>query len=219
MIEMTTFAARLFPQREGFGITGDVPTRDNNPGDLRHAPGAMHSPGDPDGIAKFATVEDGWSALDRQLALYASRGMTVQQAVYVFAPPSENDSAASLDFICKGLGCFPTTPMSTVLKLGDTSWQTNQVQPPAAGSPPISSLGAPSSVKPPPKSLWQSVTSILKPRSPPSLPQQSPPSATPSVPISSPTKVNDMSTPNPILVAAAPVLIQAIQDLQTAINT
>ena len=109
---MTTLAARLFAQREGFGKAGAVPTRDNNPGDLRHAPGASHEPGNPDGIGSFKTVAAGWAALDRQLALYASRGLTVQQAVYQFAPPSENDSAAYLAYICQGLNCQASTPMS-----------------------------------------------------------------------------------------------------------
>src|SRR5208282_4855431 len=115
---MTTLAARLFAQREGFGKAGALPTRDNNPGDLRHAPGASHEPGNPDGIASFKTVAEGWAALDRQLSLYAERGLTLQQAVYRFAPPSENDSTAYLQFICKGLNCPAQTPMAAVIKVG-----------------------------------------------------------------------------------------------------
>lgn len=108
--------AQLISQQEGFGILGDLPTRQNNPGDLRHAPGEVHT-GDPNGIGSFDTAADGFAALERQLQLYALRGLTLQEAVYEFAPPSENDSAAYLAFVCKGLGCDPDTPMSEALQL------------------------------------------------------------------------------------------------------
>jgi hypothetical protein len=111
--------ATLFAQREGFGIAGAVPTRDNNPGDLRHAPGAQHAPNDPDGIGKFDTIIEGWAALERQLELYASRGLSLEQAVFSFAPPSENDSQAYLDFITQRLPAAPDTPMRDALSIGD----------------------------------------------------------------------------------------------------
>jgi Transglycosylase SLT domain len=94
-------------------------------------------------------------------------------------------------------------------------------QPPVDGSQPTSSSVAPSLAKPPPKSLWQSVTGIFRP-SVQNFPQPLPPSAMPSPPISFPTnlsKENSMSTPNPILTAAAPTLITAIQLIQAALNT
>lgn len=42
--------ATLIAKREGFGIPGALPTRQNNPGDLRHANGESHDPADPNGI-------------------------------------------------------------------------------------------------------------------------------------------------------------------------
>lgn len=108
--------AEAFAKREGFGIAGDMPTRDNNPGDLRHAPTEQHAPGDPDGIGFFATAEEGWAALERQLLLYADRGMTVAQAVATFAPPADhNDTSAYLDFVCQYVGCQPGTLVSQAL--------------------------------------------------------------------------------------------------------
>lgn len=106
--------ARLIAQQEGFGLTGALPTRSNNPGDLEHAPGEVHDTDSP--VGSFATAQAGWDALQRQLELYASRGMTVQQAVYTFAPPSENNSAAYLKYVCDGLGCTPDTLVSEVLE-------------------------------------------------------------------------------------------------------
>jgi hypothetical protein len=98
---------------------------------------------------------------------------------------------------------------------------------PPVGSPAASSLPAASSVKLPPKSLWQSATSILRPRSPPNSPQPSLLSVTQPLHISSPIHSEvSMSTPNPTspapsaaLVAASPFLKILLGDLKVAVNT
>ncbi len=46
--------------------------------------------------------------------------MTVQQAIYEFAPPTENDTENYLAFVCKGLGCTPGTLMSDALAIPAT---------------------------------------------------------------------------------------------------
>lgn len=97
--------AQLIAKREGFGIPGALPTRSNNPGDLEHAPGEMHNTDSP--VGEFLTAQAGWDALDNQLQKYAERGLTIQDMVEIYAPPSENDTDAYLDFICSGLGCQP----------------------------------------------------------------------------------------------------------------
>jgi hypothetical protein len=112
--------AQLIAQEEGFGIPGTLPTRDNNPGDLRHSPHSFHAVDAPDSIGAIDTIEDGWDDLQRQLQLYADRGLTLQQAIYEFAPPNENNSAAYLQFVCAGLGCTPDTPVSQALLIGAT---------------------------------------------------------------------------------------------------
>jgi hypothetical protein len=109
--------AKDIAAEEGYGIAGDVPTRNNNPGDLRHSPHSAHSPTDPNGIGQIDTPADGWADLEEQLERYAARGLTLQQAIYEFAPPSENNSAAYLNFVCAGLGCSPDTLVSTALTL------------------------------------------------------------------------------------------------------
>lgn len=100
---------------EGFNVQGSVPNRDDNPGDLRHSPHSEHAPDDPNGIGKIDSVSDGWADLERQLQLYAHRGLTVRDAIAEFAPPTENDTSNYLAFICTGLGCDPDTPMSQAL--------------------------------------------------------------------------------------------------------
>lgn len=109
--------AQLIAQEEGYGIPGDVPTRDNNPGDLRHSPHSFHTLEAADAVGEIDTPADGWADLERQLELYAQRGLTLAQAIYEFAPPTENNSAAYLQFICVGLGCSADTPMTQALAI------------------------------------------------------------------------------------------------------
>jgi hypothetical protein len=84
------------------------------------------------------------------------------------------------------------------------------------------SSSVPSSASSSAKSLFSRVTSIFRSRQLQPLALPSADSLPPFVPISSPTsqpKETSVSTPNPILIAAAPTLIQGVQLLQTAINT
>ena len=109
--------ARLIAQEEGYGVPGTIPTMDDNPGDLRHSPHSFHTSSAPDSIGKIDTPQDGWADLERQLQLYAQRGLTLQEAIYEFAPPAENNSQAYLDFICRGLGVPSSTSVSDALEI------------------------------------------------------------------------------------------------------
>lgn len=109
--------AQLIAREEGFGIPGTVPTRDKNPGDLRHSPHSSHEGEGSNDIGIIGSANDGWADLERQLQLYGARGLTLRQAVYEFAPPIENNSEQYLNFVCQGLGCSPDTPVSDALKI------------------------------------------------------------------------------------------------------
>ena len=112
-----TLLAQLIARQEGFYVTGSIPNRNMNPGDLRHAPGEDHPELAPNSVGSFESVDLGWAALERQLSLYASRGLTVGQAIGEFAPPVENDTDSYLKFVCDGLGCTPETLMSNALSI------------------------------------------------------------------------------------------------------
>lgn len=114
-----TLLARLIAKEEGFGIPGAVPTRDNNPGDLRHSPHSSHAGEGSNDIGIIDTPEDGWADLERQLQLYASRGLTLREMIVnYYAPANENNSGAYLNFICKGLGeISPDTLVSEALNI------------------------------------------------------------------------------------------------------
>jgi hypothetical protein len=110
--------AQLIAKEEGFGIPGAVPTRDNNPGDLRHSPNSSHDGEGSNDIGIIDSVSDGWADLERQLQIYADHSMTLRAAIYAFAPPEENDSERYLNFICEGLGnVSPDIPVSQALEI------------------------------------------------------------------------------------------------------
>jgi hypothetical protein len=113
--------AQLIAQEEGFNVPGSIPNRSNNPGDLRHSPHSFHNAVSPDSIGQIDTPQDGWADLERQLELYAQRGLTLQQAIYEFAPPTENNSGGYLAFVCRGLGVSSDTLVSQALQIPDDS--------------------------------------------------------------------------------------------------
>ena len=113
-----TRAAQLFAHSEGFGIPGAIPTIRHNPGDLRHAPHTSHVGIGPNDIGIEPNDDAGWADLERQLQLFADRGMTIREAVYVYAPPGDNNpTEAYLNTICTRLGLGPETPMSIALTI------------------------------------------------------------------------------------------------------
>jgi hypothetical protein len=109
--------AELIAREEGYGIPGALPTRNDNPGDLRHSAHSFHSPDAPDAIGEIDTPTDGWNDLVRQLDLYAGRGLTVAQAIYEWAPPNENNTPAYLSYIVNGLGVSSDTLLSSALTI------------------------------------------------------------------------------------------------------
>jgi hypothetical protein len=112
-----TRLARLIAEEEGFFVPGTIPARRHNPGDLRHSPHSSHDGIGPDAIGAIPNDELGWEDLERQLKLYAERGMTLRQCIAEYAPPSENDTSGYLAMVCTGLGLDPDDLVSEALKI------------------------------------------------------------------------------------------------------
>lgn len=114
---MTLFV-KLCATEEGFWKSGTVPNRDNNPMDLRHSPHSQH-PGDPNAIGVIDTVTDGFADAERQAQLWADHGLTLKDAIYMLAPPNENNTEAYLDFVVNGFSGLVNadTPMNRVLEI------------------------------------------------------------------------------------------------------
>src|ERR1700747_3107226 len=75
----------------------------NNPGDLRYAgeAGATNE----GGFASFKTLAEGIAASNKQLNLYASKGInTIDQIISKWAPPNENNTAAYKAYVSKVVG-------------------------------------------------------------------------------------------------------------------
>jgi hypothetical protein len=65
--------ARGIARGEGFLVSGSLPQRSNNPGDLTKSFGnAVTGVANKEGVLIFATVQDGWNALYSQLGLIFS---------------------------------------------------------------------------------------------------------------------------------------------------
>ena len=85
----------------------------NNPGNLRFAgqEGAVKGEG---GFAKFPSPEVGVKALNRQIALDASRGHSLESFINKFAPPTENNTKQYIAQAVKTLGYPANTPIADI---------------------------------------------------------------------------------------------------------
>jgi hypothetical protein len=123
---------------EGWYELGSRPRRNNNPGDLEwgkeaKAFGALRGDvvdpngfGGYSGFAVFYTAKIGMQAHQRWLSVPAKfdaagdliggyLGATVQKAVYRYAPPAQNDSAAYLAGLCQNADVTPSTVLTIAL--------------------------------------------------------------------------------------------------------
>jgi hypothetical protein len=110
--------AELISKEEGFGIPGAIPTLRHNPGDLRHSPHSSHEGEGSNDIGIIDSDANGWADLERQLRLYASRGLTLRQMIVdYYAPEGENNSERYLAYVCQGLGVSDSTLVSKALEI------------------------------------------------------------------------------------------------------
>jgi hypothetical protein len=88
--------------------------------------------GKPRDWAAWPTEAQGEQAIANLLGVYASSnpGMTVQQAVFKYAPPSENNSALYASNLAEWTGIPTDTPLASVLSGGPL----NPTRPPAAAT-------------------------------------------------------------------------------------
>lgn len=106
--------ASAIAQSEGFfAPQNDLPKTNHNPGDLRGTP--LPRKKDAHGFVVFLDDKEGWMGLVTQLMLYALRGMTLQQAIYSWAPPTGadggNNSALYLSETVRRTGIQPDTKL------------------------------------------------------------------------------------------------------------
>jgi hypothetical protein len=112
-------------QELGFSQVGnttasiDIPTSsrlayvNNNPANLKFA-GQQGAVKGEKGFAKFSSPEAGVQALERQIQLDTSRGLTLEQFINKFAPPSENDTNTYIAQVMQMTGANKNTKLSQI---------------------------------------------------------------------------------------------------------
>jgi hypothetical protein len=117
--DLTSLIARM----EGWNTPGTIAQTNNNPGNLRNVgqPGVI---GTNHGYAVFATPEDGWAALDRQVGIDSRNGLNLTQFINKYAPPSENNTSSYLSYLTSGLGVGASTPLAALTPVASAGTST-----------------------------------------------------------------------------------------------
>jgi lysozyme family protein len=107
--------ARAIAKAEGFGVPGALPTRANNPGDLKLGGNTIS------GITVFETVADGWRALYAQidkmtsgLSAFYSNGTTIRQMGQKWTATASQQLAWSKT-VADALGVDIDTPIGDIV--------------------------------------------------------------------------------------------------------
>ncbi len=115
--DMVTDIGQAIATKEGYFNVAENPSiRNNNPGNLR----TWGSQPIVDGYAYFDDVALGWQALDRQIQLNISRGLTLyeffagKQGVYAGYSPAKdgNDPVGYANFVAAQTGLNPSVPLN-----------------------------------------------------------------------------------------------------------
>ncbi|MGP2413858.1 hypothetical protein ACTUSQ_06795 [Pantoea ananatis] len=106
----TGFDPRSIGQVVGGLFGGNLPDRNNNPGNLRPAGGA--------GFRTFGSAQEGWGAMRNQLMRYFTGKttgkalQTITDIVSTWAPSSENDTGKYISDISKWMGVSPDVALN-----------------------------------------------------------------------------------------------------------
>lgn len=109
--------ANAIARAEGYGIAGAIPTRLNNPGNLK-ASSVPSIGADANGHLHFATIEDGWRALYRQIQLIIdgkSRVYTLDMTIADMARKYAGWSDNWMRNVATALNVSTTTKLRDVL--------------------------------------------------------------------------------------------------------
>lgn len=116
--------AKFIQDKEGW-TPGSVSQKNNNPGNLKYVkqPGATGA--DEHGFARFPDYQTGLAALNKQIELDSSRGLTFRQFTAKYAPKDDhNDPEAYAKSLAASTGHNPDDPISVVggSTRGKPSW-------------------------------------------------------------------------------------------------
>jgi hypothetical protein len=108
--------AQTIQTQEGW-YPGSVAYRNNNPGNLRYPRPILGATGvDSNGFLIFPDYSAGWTALEHQISLDASRGLTIADFTAKYAPaPDSNDPASYAAKIAQAVGLSVSDPLAAAL--------------------------------------------------------------------------------------------------------
>jgi hypothetical protein len=119
-MSLITDLAAAMVRQEGSSSYGTAGQRYNNPGNLmdpKHAIWPQY-PTAPSGEVIFPDQATGESALENDLRIKIARGMTLTSLITMYAPPSQNDTAAYIANVSSWTGLPTNVPLNTI---GDTT--------------------------------------------------------------------------------------------------
>ena len=117
MDNLISLIASAIATREGFFVPGSLPSRHNNPGDLRAAPWRTN-PTIQGGFWVADSLPMGVAGLYHQIALDIARGYTLRQLITAWAPPSDgNDTGNYISETARRTGLDPDTPLWNFLTI------------------------------------------------------------------------------------------------------
>lgn len=164
IMEGTQQGGQMFPSGAPSAAPSNAqlpaPLRNNNPGALM--PGGK--------LASFPTPEAGIAALDDNLKRYAAKGVnTLAGVISMWAPPTENNTAAYIADVAQRTGIKPDQPIDlTNAYVRQMIGAAIMVHESGLGAV-LGAGGTPASIPPPPRAQWSDVM----PRSPGSAGQAS----------------------------------------------
>ena len=122
--DLASSLANAIAQFEGYNVAGSVAQRNNNPGNLRSGPGQTGT--DASGYAIFPDASTGFAALDNQISLNVSRGLSLETFIgggatssggtYPgYAPSGDNNNVQNyVTFLANELQIDPSTPLNQI---------------------------------------------------------------------------------------------------------
>ncbi len=112
---VSTLAAAI-QRQEGYA-PGTVAYRNNNPGNLWDGGSTKiwpDLPHDPSGFVIFPSYDAGLAALQNDLSIKVNRGMDLNSLITMYAPPSENNTAAYIANVSAWTGLPTDVPLNQV---------------------------------------------------------------------------------------------------------
>lgn len=112
--------AQAIAKAEGYGIPNAIPTRANNPGNLKAGAPTLPNSG---GITQYPTPAAGWAALERQLSIIATGqsahytvSMTLAEMGAKWAPSGDNNIVGAwARNVASALGVPLSTRLESIL--------------------------------------------------------------------------------------------------------